>query len=342
MGKFTVQSYEAKINEIYETCREYLNNVDKYLKIPKKQILEHVFQIQDIRLLKKEIEKYKWGVLEALESYVEFPAYLFKEKLFSARAPRGKQSRKFIRNNILLIKKAVAIQETFSENFAKEPELEFLKNLWKGKLEAFLTEVRLEINSSINLEALEQFLAKRNIFIFYFYGATISGLATKNFIFINGGESKARQIWTLFHELLHILNRDFAFRTPGDKKESQHEEEVGSFLIEDFLPKHINDIKPEEVDYIVEEVFEKNPLKIHKYAIEKWISKKIKRRLKFERFYKRGKKQNLKEEEFKLIPSQSYLELIDSIKGEDLEVYASLLGLSLEELLMEQPDILEV
>jgi hypothetical protein len=267
---------------------------------------------------------------------------LFDERLFSSRLPKTEKDEKIRRNNILLIKKAVAIQNNFNEIFAKEPNLEDLRSIWNKRLNYFLNKLRNELRlkiSKIDFEVFEQFLAERNIFIFYFSGATISGLATKNFIFINKGESKSRQVWTLFHELLHILNEDFSFRTPHDKRESSHEEEVGSFLIEDFLPKEIGNIKPNEVDNIVEEVFKKHPLKIHKYAIKKWISKKLGIKPKFERFNKKDGKSVLKEKyDFKLIPSQPYLQLIEPFKKKDLEVYAALQGLSLEELLIEQPE----
>ena len=339
MKRFPAYVEQKEYEEIYEACREYLKNVEIYLKLPKKQILDEVFKIKDIRHLKSKIKKYKWGVLEALESYIQFPAYLFKKQLFSARVPAGSQDIDTIKNNALLIKKAVTIQEIFDQIFKKEPDLNFFKELWQKKFIAFIENLGLRTENKISLKDFEEFLAKGNIFIFYFRGATISGLATKNFIFINNEESKARQYWTLFHELLHLLNKDFAFRTPRDKKEAKHEEEVGRFLIEDFLPKPVENISIKEIDQIAEQIFKNHPLKLHKYAIKKWISKKIGKKLKYERFNKKSRKQPNRN--FILIPSQSYLQLIEPIKNEDLEIYASLQGLSLEELLTDNPGILE-
>jgi Zn-dependent peptidase ImmA (M78 family) len=343
MRTFPAQPNKEEVEKIYNACREYLNNVEKYLKLPKKQVLEELFKIKDIRKLKAEIIKYKWGVLEALESYVEFPAYLFKEKLFSARVPRGNQNKEAVKNNALLIKRAVAIQTAFDENLGKEPKLEKLKEIWQQGLLTFLKELEVEIKTQNILESLEQALTKNNIFIFYFQGATISGLATKNFIFINENESLGRQIWTLFHELLHIIYNDFAFRTPGDSKETKHEEEVGDFLLEIFLPKPVNKIvDSKNLEEVAKTIANRHPLKLNKYAIKKWLSKKTNIKLKFEPFNKIKTKNSYKGKGFRLRPSKAYLDLIEPFKKRDLEVYAALQGLSLEELLMEQPETLKI
>jgi hypothetical protein len=101
MKTFPTPQNKIENQKIYETCREYLINVEKYLKIPKKQILEKVFRIQNVRQLRILIETYKWGILEALESYVEFPAYLFDERLFSARLPKTEKDEKIRRKSYL-------------------------------------------------------------------------------------------------------------------------------------------------------------------------------------------------------------------------------------------------
>ena len=210
--------------------------------------------------LLKLAEKYGWGLLEGVESKIGLTYELYL-KLHGSISTRIRSKRNFSPAVAKFVNRMVSIAESFEEEVGLKPDLGELGRLMEGGFSRFPAKDFNEILC---------FLAERNVFVVKAKLPALSGLAVKNFIAINDVETKERKLWSLFHELLHLIKKETGFRTVNSPEEREHEEEVAKFFFEGTAPELQDPLTFKEV----QKIYKQLNLPVSSWSLAKWYKQK--------------------------------------------------------------------
>jgi len=199
---------------------DYLIDIaGKFRNIKKSHIAKKFGYSRLTQKAKEEIlKKYEWGAILYLEDLIGF-SYETLEKLNTSSSLRA--SKYMTDVDVHAVNVILTINNTFHRYIGEKVNLPALKKFLGNSVQD--TKVK-------NFRELVSKLAQFNLFVVQGTLENVSGFSIDNFILINQYEKEERKLWTLIHELFHIVKQEYGFRKLRNQKERDHENEVADYI----------------------------------------------------------------------------------------------------------------
>lgn len=323
--------------EILKKVKSLIEFANKELGIKKTDIYQKVFETKRPNI-EDFIEKYQWGVLQAIEEYIDltYEEYLkIKGEVYTRLTAKPEKL------DVKTLKLFVSIADRYNEIFPNDLNRirKEIDEIWEAGFKNFF--------HGMNFKTIVEELFKKGIVVVLGNVEKISGLAYKNFILVNYRESQPRKIWTIFHELFHIRNEDFGFvrMRSKDSPEKFHEKEVANFFMKGVeLPQSPLETESELQSY-VKKVRKEIGYYIAEYAVYKYLKDKglFIKKLDYRKYNNKNKRDKCAVEisnenrQWLIKFPGIYLDKIFTLK--DINVISELLGLNQYQLIREIGDI---
>ncbi len=183
----------------------------------------------------KIIKNYQWGAILFLEDLVGF-SY---DDLVKMTKSASLRTSKFLSDkDVHVINTLLTVSKNLERYTNLKPDIEGIRKLMGNTL----------VDTGVKtFRGLVNKLADFNVFVVKGALENVSGFTYGNFILINTYEKEERQLWTLIHEVFHILKGEHGFRKARNYQEVYHENEVADYIFkglnlpEDFMT--LKDIK---------------------------------------------------------------------------------------------------
>ncbi len=183
----------------------------------------------------KIIKNYQWGAILFLEDLIGFS---YNDLIKMTKSASLRASKFLSDKDVHVINTLLTVNKNFETCTDLKPDLEGIRKLMGNTFVDTGVKTFRELVSK---------LAGFNIFAVKGALENVSGFTYGNFILINTYEKEERRLWTLIHEVFHILNGEHGFRKARNYREILHENEVADYIFkglnlpEDFVT--LEDIK---------------------------------------------------------------------------------------------------
>ena len=199
---------------------DFLLNVAENLRNVKKREIANKFGYKRLteKAKKEIIQKYKWGAILFLEDLIGFSYETLKQLNTSSSLRASKYMTDIDVHTVNVI---LTINSSFHRYIEERVKLQALKEFLGESFQD--TKVK-------NFRELVSKLTHFNLFVAQGTLENVSGFSIGNYILINQYEKEERKLWTLIHELFHIVKQEYGFRKLRNPKEIDHENEVANYI----------------------------------------------------------------------------------------------------------------